>query len=468
MAKNKNKKIKVGIFHYRVGKTDGVSLEIEKRREILTKHNCDVKLIAGPNSIGADYIIKELEWDSREMAIIKENSFKIPSRKILTSIELSKKINKIAKTIKHKLEIIQKKENFEYILVHNIFSFGGHIPASKAFLEWIEENKIKCLATSHDFYWERKEFQVPRNKFIEKYLQKYMPPKSKYIQHIVINSIAEKKIKKRNGIDAKTIGDIFDFDQKEWERDKLNKKFLKQFKIKPSDIIVLQATRIVPRKGIEIAIEYTRELQLKIKSLTKKSIYNGKKITKNSKVVLVVAGYAEKENKKYLTKLKRLAIEKNISIRFVADYVSAEREFTRNGKLKKFSLWDIYTHADLITYPSLWEGWGNQFIEAIFAKKPIAVFEYPVFKSDIRKEGYNIVSFGDKFVVDKKTGEISLPKGAMKKAVDKTICNLLNKKLKKRAERNFKIGKKYHNYEILEKFLLSIINDINAKEVEGI
>lgn len=465
----KNKKIKIGIFHYRVGKTDGVSLEIEKRREILIKHNCDVRLIAGPNSVGADYIIKELEWDSLEMAIIKESSFKTPSKKILTSDKLSRKINKIAKKIKDRLEIIQKKESFDYILVHNVFSFGGHIPASKAFLEWIEENKIRCLATSHDFYWEKKEFQTPRNKFIEKYLQKYMPPKSKYIQHIVINSIAEKKVKKKNDIDAMVIGDIFDFNQKKWGRDNLNKEFLKQFKINDNDIVVLQATRIIPRKGIEIAIEYTRELQLRIKSLTKKSIYNGKKITKNSKVVLVIAGYAEKENKKYLAKLKKIAIKKNISVQFIADYISAEREFSKNGKLKKFSLWDAYTHADLITYPSLWEGWGNQFIEAIFAKKPIAVFEYPVFKSDIKKEGYNIVSFGDKFIVNKKTGEVSVPKGAMKKAVDRTISNLLSKQLnKKRINQNFKIGKKYHNYDILEKFLLSIIDDINIKKTEGI
>ena len=468
MHKNKNKKIKIGIFHYRVGKTDGVSLEIEKRKKILSKHNCEVKLIAGPESIGADYTIKELEWDSREMAIIKENSFKIPSKKILTSAELSEKINKISKVIKHKLEIIQEKEKFQYILVHNIFSFGGHIPASKAFLEWIEENKIRCLSTSHDFYWEKKEFQIPRNKYIKKYLQKYMPPKSKYIQHIVINSIAEKKVRQRNKIDAKVIGDIFDFNQREWKYDKLNKKFLKQFKIEKNDIVILQATRIIPRKGIEIALEYAKELQSRIKKLTQKSIYNGKKITKNSKIVLVIAGYAEKENKKYLTKLKKLAIKKNISVRFISDHISAEREFSRNGKLKKFSLWDAYAHADLITYPSLWEGWGNQFIEAIFAKKPIAVFEYPVFKSDIRKEGYNIVSFGDKFVKDEKTGEVLLPETAMKKAVDKTIHSLLNKKFKKRAERNFKIGKKYHNYDILEKFLLSILEDIKIKELKEI
>ncbi len=41
-------------------------------------------------------------------------------------------------------------------------------------------------------------------------------------------------------------------------------------------------------------------------------------------------------------------------------------------------------------------GFGNAFVEAVFAKKPIAVFEYPVFKADIKKEGYKTISFGDK------------------------------------------------------------------------
>jgi len=45
---------------------------------------------------------------------------------------------------------------------------------------------------------------------------------------------------------------------------------------------------------------------------------------------------------------------------------------------------DTYVFADIISYPSIFEGWGNQFIEAVFAKKPVIVFEYPVFKSDIK------------------------------------------------------------------------------------
>ena len=70
--------------------------------------------------------------------------------------------------------------------------------------------------------------------------------------------------------------------------------------------------------------------------------------------------------------------------------------------MKIYNFWDAYVFADLITYPSLLEGWGNQFLEGIFAKKPLIIFEYPVFLTDIKEKGFNIVSLGDNYKKDNK------------------------------------------------------------------
>ena len=70
---------------------------------------------------------------------------------------------------------------------------------------------------------------------------------------------------------------------------------------------------------------------------------------------------------------------------FIENIVSESREIL-NGK-KIYSLWDTYVFADFVTYPSLWEGWGNQLLEAIRAKLPIMLFEYPVYKVDIKDKG---------------------------------------------------------------------------------
>jgi len=67
------KRKKAVFVHYRVGLMDGVSLEIEKRRQILEEMGSEVKLVSGPRQSGADFIIDELEYDTPIMRDIKEN-----------------------------------------------------------------------------------------------------------------------------------------------------------------------------------------------------------------------------------------------------------------------------------------------------------------------------------------------------------------------------------------------------------
>ncbi|RLC39241.1 glycosyl transferase family 1 [Candidatus Falkowbacteria bacterium] len=451
-----NKIKKIAICHYRVGGTDGVSLEIEKRKHILEAHGCEVKLIAGPRSRGADYTIKELEWDNGVIPIIKENGFLHFKRKDLDANELKKKMNKVSYAIQDRLNFIQLKEKFDYVLIHNIFSFGGHIAASKAFTKWIKKFKIPTLATHHDFYWERKEFQMPRNSYLANYMAKYMPPKTKYIEHVVINTLAQRELKKRSDINSDVMGDVFDFNQPDWVKDKFNKNFLEQFDIKPRDFIVLQATRVIPRKAIELSIDFVKNLNQKIYWLRRKKLYNGKKLNKKSKVILLVAGYAEDEKRDYLYKLKTKAFDCQVHAKFISDHVRSSRAFKQGTKY--FSLWDAYVHADLVTFPSVWEGWGNQFIETIFAKKPVVIYEYPVYKTDIKKEGYKVISLGNGSLKKDNDELYSISPKSMKKAVKQTIRWMTNKKLNNTLDKNFKIGKKYHDYKVLEKYLIKKIN----------
>ena len=66
----------IAIVHYRVGKTDGVSLEIKKRKKVLEDMGYSVKLISGPVQVDADYVIDELEFDVPQIVKLKNNAFK--------------------------------------------------------------------------------------------------------------------------------------------------------------------------------------------------------------------------------------------------------------------------------------------------------------------------------------------------------------------------------------------------------
>ncbi len=63
---------------------------------------------------------------------------------------------------------------------------------------------------------------------------------------------------------------------------------------------------------------------------------------------------------------------------FVSDIINEQRGYTKTGK-KIYTLNDIYPHADLVTYPSGYEGFCNAFLEAIYFRKPVVVNNYSIF-----------------------------------------------------------------------------------------
>jgi len=193
-----------------------------------------------------------------------------------------------------------------------------------------------------------------------------------------------------------------------------------------------------------------------MKGLVGETLYNGKKITLDSKLVLVLAGYYEDSNKDYFLKIKELAREKNIEFRFIKDLINSKRSFHNSKKI--YSLWDVYTYADIITFPSIWEGWGNQFIEAVFAGKPVVVWEYPVFKADIKPEGYKVISLGDKIIERGYDDLWQVSDNNLKHAVDETEEWITDENLIKTLEENFKIGEINHGFSIVEEFLKKELN----------
>ena len=55
---------------------------------------------------------------------------------------------------------------------------------------------------------------------------------------------------------------------------------------------------------------------------------------------------------------------------------------------------DAYAAADLVVFPSTWEGFGNPVIESIAHRRPIAVGNYPVL-DELRGFGVQLLSIDD-------------------------------------------------------------------------
>ncbi len=436
------------ICHYRVGRTDGVSLEITKRANVLKEMGWKVYLLAGTGSDGADFIIPELDFDRTEVRKIATNAF-TTLKDYNSQSELIDEITQLASVIEIKLSSIINQINPDMLFVHNIFSHGRHIASALAFYNLIQKTAIPTLATHHDFYWERDDFKAPCCTEIQQFLLKYVPPVLPSLKHAVISSRAADLLFQKSKLNAIVMPDTLDFSMPPWIKDDFNKDFLKTFNLSENDILILQATRIVKRKGIELILPILEKLNDTnyLAQLVGKKIYNGKTITKNSKFVFIIAGYAEQEAEFYFQSIISYLEKKKIPFRNIQHQISAERN--NNGNLKKFSIFDTYAYADLVSYPSLYEGWGNQFIEAVFARKPVIAFEYPVFITDIKPKGYEVISLGSKTSFDTKTELLKLPDIIIDETCNKIIETLISKNTTTNLNRNFNIAKSSNSQETL-------------------
>ncbi len=443
--------MRIILVHFRVGEKDGVSLEMEKWKKALQVIGHEVTYMAGSLGKEEGFVLNSIKY-------VHPNNHRIHSQAFnsltISEMDLKDEIISYSQQIEKKLGAYIKEWKPELLIVNNLWSLGHNLAAAIAFHNTTKHFGIKAISHNHDFYWERKRYAHPTCKFVEDILERYFPPDDPDVKHVVINKIAQIELEKRKKINAKVVPNVFDFDQKPWIKDNFNSDMRKKFGITEKDLVFLQATRIVERKAIELAIDLVAEFKNRCFSkLIGNQIYNGRKIENDSRMILFLAGSPEFDSFAYRDKLRDYARSENVELIFGYESIAGERELNHT---KIYSLWDAYTMADVVTYPSIKEGWGNQFIEAIFAKLPVIIFEYPVFKSDIEPLGFWTMSLGDKYTVH--NNFIAVDKKRADQTADELCDALLNKeKTLQMLERNFSIGKKHLSLEALSGYLKGLI-----------
>jgi len=437
----------IALCHFRVGETDGVSLEMGKWKIELEKLGHKVIYIGG-NAYEDTEVVDELYYKNPLNDKIVYNAYvKLTD---YTEEELEAEVKRSAKVIEDKVTEIIKRRKIDVIVPNNIWSLGWGLPAAMGIHNAVLNTGIRAVVHNHDFYWERERYSKPTCSFVKRMLEVYFPPKGDKIKNAVINSLAQKELLDRKGVDSTIAPNVFDFEAQLWSIDDYNKDFRDTIGVKEDDILILQATRVTERKAIELAIDTIGKLvePENIKLLREGTLYNGKKFTGD--IVFVMAGLIECEDK-YLEALKDLAQRLNVKVRFVNEHIDSYR-YNKDGK-KIYSLWDAYVHADFVTYPSILEGFGNQFLEGLFAKKPMLVYEYPVYAADLKRIGFNIVSLGDTHTLDSE-GLVQVDKSIIENAAKEIITYLKDNEFRTdKVEENFEKGRKYFSYEALGEIL---------------
>ena len=437
--------MRIAACHFRYGMLDGVSLEMAKWVRTLEALGHEVLIVAGEDPTGTALIVPELSIPHGEA--IRRDAFGAPRDRAPGGIR--EEIEREAERIGAELVRILERERVELLIVENLWSLPFNPAASLGVLRAVEALSLPVIAHHHDFWWERDAYS-PACPEIEALLVEYFPPDYPRAAHVVINSLARDDLRRRRGMEAVVVPNVIDFEAR-WGVDGFNADLRESLGFGPEDLVFLQATRIVPRKGIEIALAL---LQCFRREVLPRLRIPGK----GERVVLLLPNLIEDHG--YREKLARRAEALGVEAVFAPGRFGPERR--AEGGKKIYSLWDAYAIADFVTYPSLYEGFGNQFLEAIAARLPLAVFEYPVFAADIAPLGFRYVSLGREYRRDEE-GLAVVPGDVIRRAAREVGEILEDATLRSEmVARNFILGREHFSLERLERDLARLLEVIGG------
>ena len=413
----------IGFISTRFQGTDGVSLETEKWATVLKRMGYHPYYFAGIS-----------DWDSERTMIVPEAFFDHPVNREIQSktfkvyrrtSEVTGLIHKMRRKLKASLYRFIHKFEIDLIIAENCLAIPMNLPLGLALTELIAETGIPTIAHHHDFWWERPRFYVNA---VADLINMAFPPILPSIQHVVIQTQADRELSYRTGLSPVVIPNVLDFKKKPTGVSHYNVDVREAFGIEPDDFFILQPTRMVARKGIEHTIEVVSRL-------------------KNPKAKMVITHSISDEGDAYANRIMSYAEHMGVGLIIKPEIIDDRRGRTTDGK-KIYTLWDVYPYADLITYPSTYEGFGNAFIEAVYFKKPILVNRYSAYVLDIKPLGFKVIEMEGYVTLD---------------VLDEVNYLIANRdSFGENAEINFRLASRFFSYEVLRRKLRNILTNFEG------
>lgn len=405
----------IGFISTRFAGSDGVSLESAKWAEVLWDDQHVSYWYSGRNDRdpGCSYCVPEAYFGHPENEWINERIWGHSKR----DPYVTERIRELAEYLKKTLYEFVDYHRIDILIPQNVLAIPMHVPLGIAVTEFLAETQMPAIAHQHDFYWERTRFSVGA---VKDYLDMAFPPSLPHLHHIGINQAAIEQMSLRKGVNATLMPNVFDFDNPPpATHDPYTADIRDEIGISQDDILILQPTRIVPRKGIEHAIKLVGVLN-------------------DPRCKLVISHDAGDEGLDYKHQLEMLAEQEGVDLRFFSARIGEVRQVDHDGN-KIYTLWDIYKHADLMTYPSTYEGFGNALLEAIYFRVPVVINRYSIYVQDIEPKGFKLLEM-DGFITKELVAEV-------RRVIDDADYR------NEIVEHNYKVARKYYSYTVLRRVL---------------
>jgi len=402
---------RVAFVSTRVAGTDGVSLEIAKWADVIERTGIECYYITGESDRPAErtFLIEEAHFDHPEVLDISRRAFDAEIR----PRELTDDIVRLTRTIRNDLDRAIRELDVDALIAENALTIPMNLPLGIALVHEIQERGIPCIAHHHDFFWERERFLINA---VDDFIQFAFPPALSQVQHVVINSLAGEEFSRRTGLSCRIIPNVMDYANPPDPPDDYSRQFRREIGISDDDLLILQPTRVVARKGIEHSIELARRLA-------------------PDRARLVITHASGDEGDAYAKRIREYAELLDVEVIFADKWISDERGTAPDGR-KLFTIHDIYPQADLVAYPSTYEGFGNAFLEAVYHRCPIVCNRYAIYRTDIEPCGVRPILF-DGFPTDETIEEIR-----------RVLGNAAYRE--EMVEHNYEVAREFFSYEVLE------------------
>lgn len=417
--------LNIGILHSIIGKNDGVSIVIDQTVKAMVEYlriplgNIFFLAAHAPSRFNTH--LNEIFWHKSDAAkyILKHFSGQPPEG-------FEQFIAEHAIRAKTVIEEFVNAHNIDLLIAHNVSHPYNLIAAAGLglFLQERRNNGIilpRCLVWWHDSYFEREKFSNP-NGVTEKFL-KYLPG-TDTDGIVFINSEqvelgrkyykscgredADRFFKRKTAVIPNTCDIEWDWKSRTYTdtkpvyppQDDYNRTFFRDIGLidaleekgytLDNTVILLQHTRIVPRKRIDTAIDFAFMMSKKFMAEHNDTC-----------IVLLVSGHSGDEQEAYRQHLddyfrKKCAEtgKKNVVLLFGEHIIYPSREIIVDRKFYKFSdIPSIVASAGgMGTYFSEVEGYGNNLLEMISMALPAVINRYEIYKTDIEPCGFRLPS----------------------------------------------------------------------------
>ena len=215
------------------------------------------------------------------------------------------------------------------LIVENAWAIPMHLPLGVALRRMVEERRLPAIGHHHDYWWERERFA---SCVVPEVLEEAFPPDLPWVRHVSINCLAARAAARPPRHRRRRSSRTCSTSSRPRPRRSpaIRRRLRAELGMNERGLLVVQPTRVVPRKGIELAIELVGRLE-------------------DPDAVLLITSPAGDEGLDYLVELERLAERHKVRLRYAADRFAPDHE----GKPIRpaHSLHDAYLAADLITYP---------------------------------------------------------------------------------------------------------------------